>query len=219
MGLEASVAEAEGTKGCVRGGWCYCGHWSDPVQGLGHGHRDAAFTLHKGNGSFVCRCQGSLGCMLFLCLQSSHLNGVGGLCLCCVPGVCPQRAQLGAALERPWMLSPTSVTALDFAFLSLDLTETAVKAVLDGEGAYFVPNLWFPSNRSAAMQRNTRDTMTNTLNSILFAPWLRQMRVVTLQIPTYEHTNLVHSNKDWPDERWRAHQASAIPFKAFLTFV
>lgn len=28
-------------------------HWSDPVQGLGRGHQGAAYTLHKGNGSFT----------------------------------------------------------------------------------------------------------------------------------------------------------------------
>lgn len=30
--------------------------WSDSVQGLGRGHQDAAYTPHKGSGSFVwCR--------------------------------------------------------------------------------------------------------------------------------------------------------------------
>ena len=44
------------------------------------------------------------------------------------------------------------------------------------------------------MQRNSRDTMTNTVKSILFVSGLRQMRVVTLQISTYEQMNLAHSN-------------------------
>lgn len=47
---------------------------------------------------------------------------------------------------------------------------------------------------SAAMQRNSRDTLTNTLKSILFVSGLRQMRVVTWHIPTYEKMNFVHSN-------------------------
>lgn len=54
MGPQPSVAGAEGTISCVRGGGCYWGfttcHWRDPVQGLG---LDVVSTLHEGNGSFV----------------------------------------------------------------------------------------------------------------------------------------------------------------------
>lgn len=62
--------------------------------------------------------------------------------------------------------SPTSVTALDFAFLSVYLNETAVKAMLDGEGLYCIPNP-FPSNKIAAMQRNSRGTATNTKKHLI----------------------------------------------------
>lgn len=63
--------------------------------------------------------------------------------------------------------SLTSVTALDFAFLSVHLNETAMKAMLDGEGLFCIPNPSFPSNKIAAMQRNSRGTATNTKKHLI----------------------------------------------------
>lgn len=63
--------------------------------------------------------------------------------------------------------------------------------MLAGVGVYFIPNPSFPSNLSAAMRRNSRDTMPNTLESILMVSGLGSTRAVILRIPTCEQMNLV----------------------------
>lgn len=57
------------------------------------------------------------------------------------------------------MLPLTTETALDFALLSLGLNETSGEAEMAPD---FYPKSMFPSNMSAAMQRNSRDVMMNT---------------------------------------------------------
>lgn len=91
--------------------------------------------------------------LLFLCSRGRHCHGAG-------------RTRAGCSSTG---CSPlTTETALDFAFLSLDLNETSGEAGLVPEGVCFIPNAWFPSNMSAAMQRNSRDVMTNIPKKILF---------------------------------------------------
>lgn len=60
----------------------------------------------------------------------------------------------------------SSLASFESCLPQFRCNETAVEAMLAGVGVYFIPNPSLPSNLSAAMRRNSRDTMPNTLESI-----------------------------------------------------